>query len=100
MNSPTYLRQADGSWVKDTSTKHIGRDDDDWGLAWADKNVQAADDVDMDPQDLVETDFGCQIPRWCAEIVDMEYEDLIEEPAHTLAAVIEELRLNTIGRTA
>lgn len=104
MNSPAYLRQADGSWVKDTSTKHIGRDDsgalfkDDWD--WADKNVQAADDVDMDPQDLVDTEFGCQIPRWCAEIVDMEYENLIEEPVHTLAAVIEELRLNTIGRTA
>ena len=100
MRSPTYLRQADGSWVKDTSTKHIGVADDDWD--WADKNVQAADDIgiDVDPNDLVETDFGCQIPRWCAEIVDMEYEDLIEEPVHTLAAVIEELRLNTIGRTA
>ena len=100
MNSPTYARQPDGSWVKDTSTKHIGHDDDDWGLAWADKNVQAADDFDTDPQDLVDTEFGFQIPRWCAEIVDMEYEDLIEEPVHTLAAVIEELRLNTIGRTA
>lgn len=98
MTTPTYARQPDGSWTKDTSTKHIGRDDD-WD--WADKNVQAAADdwSDLDPQDLVETEFNCEIPRWCAEIVDMEYEDLIEEPVHTLAAVIEELRLNTIGRS-
>ena len=110
MSAPTYARQPDGSWAKDTSTKHIGTDDSgalfkgiyDDEFDWADKNVQAADDIGIgvDPNDLVETDFGFQIPRWCAEIVDMEYEDLIEEPAHTLAAVIEELRLNTIGRTA
>ena len=82
-------------WSKDTATKHIGKGIYDDEFKWADKNVQAADDIDLDAD--VETEFGFIVPAWVASFLECDINDLAEQDPYELACVIENLRDTYIG---
>lgn len=55
---------------------------------------------EVDPEDDVETEFGFIVPAWVADVLEMEYDRMLDEPCETLAAVIENLRDTYIGGAA
>lgn len=97
----------DSYWRKDTTPQHIGQPVrtacDDGSFIWADKNLQASDDIEdvwcegLDPNDECETENGYFVPGWVGSVLDMCFDEMTEQLPETLAAVIENLRDTYIG---
>ena len=77
------------SWGSDpvcSSSVRPDQDDDD-DFAWASGNDQA-----YDPHADIELDVGrITVPRWLADLLTSEYDDLLDEDTGTLAAALDEL---------
>ena len=68
------------------------KDADIYGLDWAPGNVQAAFDEEIDdPNELVMSRWGLELPAWVEETISLQYDDLIQQDTATLAAAIETL---------
>jgi len=91
----------DSYWNKGAAPVKGIYDDAVDDLKWAAGNVQAADDVEdeWDANATVETEFGFTVPAWCGSVLNLDYEEMLDEAPETLAAVIENLRDTYIGET-
>lgn len=76
------------SWMDDRTSLESGNDD----FAWASGNRQAEA-----PNDLVGLDSGLEVPRWIGDLLDMQYDELCDEPVEGLAQALEYLRDNALG---
>lgn len=78
-------------YAEDRYSGYAGYDN----FQWADKEVQAADD--SDPDMMVQTTFGVDVPLWITPFLDATYEELVQAHPDDLAQVIEHLRDHYIG---
>jgi hypothetical protein len=90
----------DSYWTKNTGTKHVPTSNDEFAeFQWADKNWQAqADKPEEDSEDLFDTEFGFIVPRWVAECLSMDIDEMEAQAPTYLSAVIENLRDTYIGK--